>query len=80
MKFESVISETKAKDEQVWLAFDHNGDQLQLGPKWLDGSIGGLFADYVFLITVVSICDGCPFCSHQCVMAYVMFVTCYQRM
>lgn len=41
MKFESVISETKAKDEQVWLAFDHNGDQLQLGPKWLDGSIGG---------------------------------------
>lgn len=33
MKFESVISETKAKGEQVGLAFDHNGDQLQLETK-----------------------------------------------
>lgn len=73
MKFESVISETKAKGEQVWLAFDHNGDQLQLEPKWLDGGIRGPLADYVFLIRVVSICDGCPFYSHQPLMAYVMF-------
>lgn len=63
MKFESVISETKAKGEQVWLAFDHNGDQLQLDPKWLDGGIRGPLADYVFLIRAVSICDGCPFYS-----------------
>lgn len=76
MKFESVISETKAKGEQVWLAFDHNGDQLQLGPKWLDGGIRGPLADYVFLIRVVSICDGCPFYSHQPLMAYVMFAAC----
>lgn len=33
MKFESVISETNAKGEQVGLAFDHNGDQLQLEPQ-----------------------------------------------
>lgn len=76
MKFESVISETKAKGEQVWLAFDHNGDQLQLDPKWLDGGIRGPLADYVFLIRVVSICDGCPFYSHQPLMAYVMFASC----
>lgn len=60
MKFESVISETKAKREQVWLAYDYNGDQLQLEAKWLDDSIRRLPADYVFLIRVVSICDGCP--------------------
>lgn len=75
MKFESVISETKAKGEQVWLAFDHNGDQLQLEPKWLDGGIRGPLADYVFLIRVVSICDGCPFYSRQPLMANVMFAT-----
>lgn len=73
MKFESVISETKAKGEQVWLAFDHNGDQLQLNPKWLDGGTRGPVADYVFLIRVVSICDGCPFCSRRPLMAHVMF-------
>ena len=76
MKFERVIRETKAKVEQVRLAFDHNGDQLQLDPKWLDGGIRGLLADYVFLIGVVSICDGCPFYSHQSLMAYVMFASC----
>ena len=58
MKFESVIRETKAKGEQVRLAVDHNGDQLQLEPKRLDGSIRGPLADYVFLISVVSICGG----------------------
>lgn len=60
MKFESVISETKAKREQVWLAYDYNGDQLQLEAKWLDDGIRRLPADDVFLIRVVSICDGCP--------------------
>lgn len=60
MKFESVISETKAKREQVWLAYHYNGDQLQLEAKWLDAGIRRLPADYVFLIRVVSICDGCP--------------------
>lgn len=32
MKFESIICETKAKDEQVLLAFDRNRDQLRLEP------------------------------------------------
>lgn len=61
MKFESVISETKALGEQVCLAFDHNGDQLQLSQKWLDGATRGPFADYVFLIRVVSSCDRSRF-------------------
>lgn len=42
MKFESVISETKAKREQVWLARHYNGDQLQLEAKWLDDGTGRL--------------------------------------
>lgn len=36
----------------------------------------GMLADYVFLIRVVSICDGCPFYSYQPLMAYVMFASC----
>lgn len=76
MKFESIISETKAEGEQVWPAFDHNGDQLQLDPKWLDSSTMGPFGDYVFLIRVVSICDGCPFHSYQYPTVCVMLRSC----
>jgi len=46
---------------------------LQLDPKWLDGGTRGPFADYVFLIRVVSICDGCPVYSYQHLMVYITF-------
>lgn len=65
MKFESVISEANAKGEQVGLAFDHNGDQLQLEDQiaWRRDQEGPSFAHYVFLIRLVSVSDGCPFRS-----------------